>query len=636
MYKPASVWDSDDSVASPRDVDAFLTADVSGFVESKWSFCEFVCKMLDNFPEKKSVSREMSMGCGKEHPQNLHNQLPLGHWLWTFCLSLSLSFFLTLPVLVMRYDDVKCLLSQNFRPAVPLVATLEAAIYPAFLRRILAQDGSWLLASYTGSILVADENDGRLVLADSCGLDLNRACRTIEVSTNLVMLRCLRGSAHKYVTAQIGGDLAADCSGTGPWQEFNMTTHDDGSTSLRSRHGGLLGVEVAHLHSPEETIRSTRTCNLNAEMPPTGQPPVWNVSADMNDRCYQMISSKMPAVTRSGKLRRNWCWVGMKESGCHQHYMDHKPWTAMQELAFHAGFTSNESFAPLNRPELCDRPHLGKAGRWVEAELLEARDWFRETVAVYVLSLPDETERLDAITKRLVQMEIPFTVIWGMDLRSKGALEAAQREGVVPHTFNATLAQLKALLPENDMGRFKGGGIAGTVGCLAGHFHAQVHAATRRAAPPLSVVFENDVSPADDFIARLWSLVTKELPCDWQVVSLASRCPYGSCVSPHLTRVHPDVNEHALRCRHGVNIGFQGVLYRTEEIANLQKVWKPTAFNELTPHCLDVDVALAAISDRVRYYAVPNSQAPGMLQEIWYGYSVRSMINVANESAFAV
>jgi len=627
-YKPASVWDSDDSV-SPRDADAFPVPDA----EPRWSLRELWCT-FNICLSRKTFSREIDV----EHPDQLHNQLPLGHWLWTFCLSLSLSFLVTLAALVMRYKDVKCLLSQHI-PGVPLLATAEAMNNPALLRRIAGPDGSWLFASYSGSYLVADEADGQLLLADSCGYDMNRACRIIKINdSSLVMLRCARGSAHKFVTAQIGGDLVADCSGTGPWQVFNMTTYDDGSTLLRSRHGGLVGVEVPHLASQpryHKTKPFAPVCNLNTEMPKTGQPPVWNVSADMNDRCYEMISSKMPAVTRYGKLMRNWCWVGMKESGCHQHYMDHKPWIAMQDLAVHAGFTSNTSFAPLNRPQLCDRPHLGRAGHWRKAEMDEARNWFMETVAVYVLSLPDETERLDNITKRLVQLDIPFTVVWGLDLRSEGALEAAQRQGIIPQTFNATLAQLKALLPENDMGRFKSGGIAGTLGCLAGHFHAQAHAAARHTAPPLSIIFENDVSPADDFIARLWSMVTKELPCDWQVLSLASRCPYGSCVSPHLTRVHPDLNEPALRCRHGVNIGFQGVLYRTREIAKLHELWKPTAFNEQTPHCLDVDVALAAISDRVKYYAVPNSQKPGMLKEIWYGYSIRSMINVANESAFA-
>jgi len=531
------------------------------------------------------------------------------------------------------------LLNQNIHPSVPLFATLKAMDYPGWLRRIAGPDGSWLLASRSGSYLVADEVDGRLLLADKCGLDLNRACRTIEVRDNLVMLRCLRGSAHKFITAQMDGNLFADCSGTGPWQEFNLTYYDDGTTSLRSRHGGWVGVEVPHLvWQPwhRKTNRFAQVCNLNAEVPKTRQPPVWNVPTEVNDRCYKMISHKMPAVTRSGKPMRNWCWVGMKESGCHQHPLDRRPWTAMQDLAVHAGFTTNESFAPLNRPELCDRPHFGKAGHWLKAELDQARAWFIKTVAVYILSLPDETERLDAIAKRLAQLEIPFTVVWGIDLRSQGALEAAQNQGIIPQTFNATLAQLKALRPENDMGRFKSGGIAGTLGCLAGHFHAQAHAAERHQAPPLSIIFENDASPVDDFIARLWSLVTKELPCDWQVVSLASRCPYGSCVSPHLTRVQPDVNEPALRCRHGVNIGFQGVLYRTGEIANLQQLWKPTAFNEETPHCLDVDVALASISDRVQYYAVPNSQKPGMLQEIWYGYSIRSTINIANESAFVV
>jgi len=129
------------------------------------------------------------------------------------------------------------------------------------------------------------------------------------------------------------------------------------------------------------------------------------------------------------------------------------------------------------------------------------------------------------------------------------------------------------------------------------------------------------VSPAEDFVTKLWRLVTQELPCDWQAVSLNSRCPFGRCVSPHLMRVHPDVNEPAWRCHHGVNYGFQGVLYRTNEIENLQKKWKPVAFDEVRPHCLDVDVALASISDQVGFYAVPASQNPGLLHELPEGSS---------------
>jgi hypothetical protein len=115
--------------------------------------------------------------------------------------------------------------------------------------------------------------------------------------------------------------------------------------------------------------------------------------------------------------------------------------------------------------------------------------------------------------------------------------------------------------------------------------------------------------------------VTEELPCDWQAVSLNSRCPFGRCISPHLSRVQPDANEPQWRCRHGVNYGFQGMLYRTNEIENLQRVWKPVVFNESQPHCLDVDVALASISDQVQFYAVPASQNPGFLREVSEGSS---------------
>merc|ERR1712233_238275 len=97
-----------------------------------------------------------------------------------------------------------------------------------------------------------------------------------------------------------------------------------------------------------------------------------------------------------------------------------------------------------------------------------------------------------------------------------------------------------------------------------------------------------------------------ELPCDWEIVSLLSRCPYGTCVSPHLSRVQPDVNEPAYRCQAGVNWGMHGMLYRLEALPVVQEKWRKAVFNESFPHCLDVDVALASISDQVSYYAVPS------------------------------
>merc|ERR1712113_1216214 len=176
-----------------------------------------------------------------------------------------------------------------------------------------------------------------------------------------------------------------------------------------------------------------------------------------------------------------------------------------------------------------------------------------------------------------------------------------------------------AYSPRQHMGTF--GSITGTVGCAAAHFRAQRRSLTDMPRKPLAVVFEDDVCPEKDFVFKLWSLTTRELPCDWQAVSLNSRCPFGRCISPHLTRMQPDVNEPEWRCRHGVNYGFQGMLYRTSEIESLQKQWIPVVFNETRPHCLDLDVALASISDKVRFYAVPAAQNPGFVHELPEGSS---------------
>jgi len=233
--------------------------------------------------------------------------------------------------------------------------------------------------------------------------------------------------------------------------------------------------------------------------------------------------------------------------------------------------------------------------------------------------------RWQSMTKRLANLEIKPVRVQGVDLRQPGALDAVVREGLIPESFNITSASLEASKARENMD----GGILGTVGCAAAHFRAQSRAhgeSTAKGGRPLAVIFEDDVAPERDFVARLWSLVREELPCDWEVVSLSSRCPYGTCVSPHLSRVQPDGNEPAWRCRHGVNYGFQGVLYRNSAIPRIQGMWKKTVFDSEYPHCLDVDVALASISDRLGFYAVPFVQEPGFLREVWQG-SARETVN---------
>merc|ERR1712038_2182997 len=122
---------------------------------------------------------------------------------------------------------------------------------------------------------------------------------------------------------------------------------------------------------------------------------------------------------------------------------------------------------------------------------------------------------------------------------------------------------------------------------------------------PLAIILEDDVRLEPDFVVKLKQLVENEAPCDWTAISLKSACPHGACVTPHLLRVQPDVNEPLERCRHGGNYGFYGMLYKVSSMGDLHQRLAGTVWDANRPHCLDVDVALASISDQVAYYAVP-------------------------------
>jgi GR25 family glycosyltransferase involved in LPS biosynthesis len=413
----------------------------------------------------------------------------------------------------------------------------------------------------------------------------------------------------------------------------------------------------------------------------------------------------------------------------------------------------------LLHPEICDHSELGSSNAsWSAQDLAEARKWFNAHVEVFVLNLPRDVQRLQQVQERLHQLQIDFTRVEGVDFSQSSTLQSAQREGLIPASYNLTAAQAAANDPSNRMG-----GIKGTAGCAAAHFRAQarairklpseyyntgpvkfdgssvpkilipsksrqcsvgvmhfsaeldaegdglrwlvsygdswnrgfsigvdangqllclamghrleggsvpngkvvtvtaewdgstfrcgVHGAEigRLELPggipcqkqasiggwfsgymshiqfgigpkahqqkPLAMVLEDDVHPSDDFVERLWHLVSAELPCDWAALSLRSMCSFGTCVSRHIVRVQPDINEPEERCRHGVNYGFQGVLYRLGALPRLRERWREVVFDPTRPHCLDVDVALASISDEVGYYAVPFVQFPGFLQE---------------------
>jgi len=307
---------------------------------------------------------------------------------------------------------------------------------------------------------------------------------------------------------------------------------------------------------------------------------------------------------------QNFCWHQMKRKGCaldlsRKNWNDIQVQMAAQNLAPPPSVVKME---PVLNAEQCQDPGLGAPSGATPQELQAARDWFNGNVAVYVVSLPTETERRAFISGRLQALGIQFTFIDGIDLGVPGALEQAKAEGIIPMEFDMNAAA-----------QIAGESLGSNVAIAAAHLGAMQKVAMSQQYQPLALILESDVNLEDDFAVKLLRMISYEVPCDWEVISLRSWCPFGQCVSPHLTRVMPDVNEPEGRCHHGVNFCFFSMLYKKDTIANVkaklsQKVWNPQV-----PKCLDVDVALAAASDEIAYYAVPAWQKPGFLHQQWFG-----------------
>ncbi|CAJ1352816.1 unnamed protein product [Effrenium voratum] len=220
-------------------------------------------------------------------------------------------------------------------------------------------------------------------------------------------------------------------------------------------------------------------------------------------------------------------------------------------------------------------------GSWWEDQLKEKGAdedlaWLREEVAVYVVNLQTATDRWKAISERLTQLKIPFQRL----------------EGVEADEFPG---------PRDGIGR-------GTAGVALAHLKALEEAA--RSAAPLALILEDDAWLAEGFASKLRQL-TREAPCQWQVISLKSRCPFGSCVSKHLSQVVPDGNGG--KCS-GLNFGFLAMLYQVRSLEEVRAALKRAVWHE---KCYDVDVALASISDQVAYYAVPSIQR-GLVKEMGF------------------
>lgn len=209
-------------------------------------------------------------------------------------------------------------------------------------------------------------------------------------------------------------------------------------------------------------------------------------------------------------------------------------------------------------------------------------------ISVYVLSLSEE--RWHLISRRLEHLRFQGVQrMLGVDLSLPRAFQAAVEEGLLPKMPPEVLKHRE-----------------GTFGCAAGHLRI-LKAAAKIKHSPLALVLEDDVHLHEDFWGNLATILA-EVPCDWEVISLKSRCPYGRCVSKHLSKVMVDGN--GAPCS-GLNFGFFAMLYKVDALPKLQGF-----LQKALEKCHDVDVALASVADQVAYYAVPAIQQPGLLHEL--------------------
>jgi GR25 family glycosyltransferase involved in LPS biosynthesis len=372
----------------------------------------------------------------------------------------------------------------------------------------------------------------------------------------------------------------------------------------------------ARARTPEEKFDPEgEVCNAKLSKPEIEPLRRWEVDPSWMTLCH--INDHENSFPN---LERNWCWVGFKKQ-CHQTGQG-QSWAAVQDSAYQAGRLpppDQAPFAPVQNPGLCDRPSLGVARKWSDDQWASARKWFRKYVRVYVVNLQADAKRLTKITNRLRELSIDFTRVGGIDMSKADTMEQAVIAGWIPRDFNFSRALVAARKVAVDGGRNLLPGIHRTMGSAAAHFRAQSRVIDDGAA--LGLILEDAAWVESDFVPRLWSVVSSELPCDWEVLSLSSRCGYGRCVSPHLSRVQPDGNEKDDTCRHGVNLGMLGTLYRARAVGPLQARWQRAVFDDSRADCFDVDVALASMSDSVAYYAVPSSQAPGFLHALEKGHS---------------
>lgn len=358
--------------------------------------------------------------------------------------------------------------------------------------------------------------------------------------------------------------------------------------------------------------------------------PSFAHSPDWGRKCQSMEPPPSLTATPRWPGQDN-CWGWVKKIGCYE-TNSANDWLRAQELAAlqsRAPDPKEYTMEAVRSPHMCMRVgHGAELTNVTKEERRAAAAWLNDHVSIYVLNIAADTERLSTMAETMDRLGIQWSRIPGVDMRLDGALQTAQKIGFVPPDFDFAEAQAAADTDYQGMG-----GILGTVGCAAAHLNAmKVALGNHRLSPQreMAIIFEDDVRPNVDFAVKLQRLLATEAPCDWAAISLRSRCPYGECVSEHLTRVLPDGNEPEDRCRHGVNYGFFAMLYRLEVLPALRARLADRVWDASAPRCLDVDVALASISDQVAYYAVPFMQEPGFVVEESHG-SARFDTNMASD-----
>lgn len=360
-------------------------------------------------------------------------------------------------------------------------------------------------------------------------------------------------------------------------------------------------------------------CNSAAPIPGVQKPR----SFSLPDNILQECKLVRPPKGVSEWHGRNWCWAWIKHMGYY------KVWDitwadAQRRVSTYrvAPPLSVANFDGLQHADKCERAYLGRPSAASASEIKAATEWLASHVSIYVINLPMDVERLKMVKTRLGIINIQFQRIEGVRLMTPNEWLAAKAEGLIPSDYNYSRAAEVASTSRHFQDYQ--GGMAGNAGCAAAHFRA-LHAAMH-SEKPLALILEDDVLVQKDFAVKLRRLVEQEVPCDWDLVSLKSIAPYGTCISPHLSRVHPDGNEPAQRCRHGVNYGFFAMLHRVASIGKVVESLHKTVWDINRPLCSDIDVAMASISDRFAYYCVPSIQRPGLLRTIAYN-STREMHN---------